>query len=154
MFPQAREDGLVVQDLPGETVVYDLRRHRAHSLNHTAALVWRACDGETPPAEMARRLTAELGAAADEQVVWLALQRLESAHLLREKLPARPQAVTRRALARRLGLAGGLSLLLPVVTSIVAPTPALAAASCRPSGVPCTTGTQCCSGTCSGGLCT
>jgi hypothetical protein len=58
--------------------------------------------------------------------------------------------VTRRELIRRLGLAAAASL--PLVTSIVAPTPAQAA-SCLPSGQPCTSSLQCCSAVCAGGAC-
>src|SRR2546423_15689116 len=42
--PRARDARLVIQELPDELLVYDLERHRAHSLNRTAALVWRHCD--------------------------------------------------------------------------------------------------------------
>src|ERR671934_1982561 len=77
IMPGAREEGLVIQELPPEeTLVYDLTRHRAHCLNQTAALVWRHCDGRTTLAEIAARLQAELGIAADEELVWLALDRL------------------------------------------------------------------------------
>ncbi len=61
-LPQMRAHGLVVDDLPDEVLVYDLDRHQAHCLNRSAALVWRACDGHSDPAEIARRLTAELDA--------------------------------------------------------------------------------------------
>jgi len=129
MTPRAREEELVVREVEDETLVYDLKRHKAHSLNPTAARVWRYCDGNTTIAEMARRLRAELDTPVDEQVVRLALQRLDGAHLLQERLiPAGgAEQISRRSVARRLGMAAGLTILLPVVTSIVAPTPALAA---------------------------
>jgi coenzyme PQQ synthesis protein D (PqqD) len=44
--PLARSDGLIVQELDGELLVYDLERHRAHRLSETAAFVWRRCEGE------------------------------------------------------------------------------------------------------------
>jgi hypothetical protein len=43
--PEARKDGLVIQDLPEEILVYDLNTNKAHCLNQTAAYVWQACDG-------------------------------------------------------------------------------------------------------------
>src|SRR5207302_9341317 len=39
--PTAREEALVVEDLADETLVYDLDRDKAHSLNATAAAVDR-----------------------------------------------------------------------------------------------------------------
>jgi hypothetical protein len=41
LMPRARRDELVVEELDDETLVYDLERHKARCLNHTAALVWR-----------------------------------------------------------------------------------------------------------------
>ena len=40
LMPRARQDELVVEELQDETLVYDLKRHKARCLNRTAALVW------------------------------------------------------------------------------------------------------------------
>jgi len=163
MNPQARQEGLTVEELPAETMVYDRKRAKAHCLNRTSALVWKQCDGQTSVSEMARRLHQELGVPLDEELVWLALDRLDKAHLLQERL-ARPTCgseVTRRQVMRKLGMVGGLSLLLPVVTSMVAPTPAMAESTfCSTTGgvTKCCTLTFSCytaglTGPCSGGTC-
>ena len=125
MLPMARQETLVVREIAGELVVYDREQHRAHRLNRAATLVWRHCDGRTSVAELAALLEQELDIPADEAVVWLALDRLEKAHLLRDAL-ARHAVLTRRQVVRDLGLAGAAGLLLPIVTSIAAPTPAIA----------------------------
>jgi hypothetical protein len=140
--PQARDEGLVVHELADEVLVYDLERHRSHCLNHTAALIWRRCDGRTTVNEMAAQLQQELGVPGAEETIWIALQRLGRAHLLRERLPASagPARSSRRALIRTLAMAGGLAM----VTSIVAPE-AYAAAS---NGVSCTLNTDCISNHC------
>ena len=164
MKPQVRKDGLVVKELPDEMLVYDLERHRAHCLNQTAALVWKHCDGQTNAKEIAALLQKELKAPPgklDERFVWLALDRLGKAHLLEERLGRPPEAArfARRELVRKLGLVGGLTVLLPLVTSIVAPTPAEAAATCVSSctgqspGTPCTCCPpfDCITGVCDGG---
>ncbi len=39
LTPLARHEGLVVQKLDGEVLIYDLQRHRAHCLNSTAAAI-------------------------------------------------------------------------------------------------------------------
>ena len=75
-LPAARQAGLVVRELPGETLVYDLENNKAHCLNGTAALVWRRCDGQTTVAELAQTLHEELGLPADEVPVRLALEQL------------------------------------------------------------------------------
>lgn len=153
-LPQMRAHRLVIDDLPDEVLVYDLDRHQAHCLNRTAALVWRCCDGRSTPAEIARRLTAELDAPFSEDFVLLALGQLESQHLL-ERAPAEPAkfaALSRRQMVRRLGLAAAVAV--PLVTSIVAPR-AVEAATCIPPGQPCSPTIACCSvlgcvsGTCS-----
>lgn len=133
MKPRARDQGVLVQPLPDETLVYDLERHKAHCLNRTASLVWGYCDGRTTVAEMARRLKRELDGSADEEMVWMALARLQKARLLEK--PAVPAVSrSRREALRRVGLAA----LLPAITSIVAPTAALAV-TCLPidTGQPC-----------------
>jgi hypothetical protein len=134
MKPRARKTGLIVRELEGELLVYDLRAHRAHRLNRTAALVFRGCNGRTGRPELATRLRRELGVPADERWVQLAYDGLAKAGLLEEGgadgvSPARTE-VSRRELVRRAGQIAGLTLLLPAVTSIVAPTPAEAAATC------------------------
>jgi hypothetical protein len=130
MKPRARKQGLVLKELPDEMLVYDLEHHRAHCLNRTAALVFKQCDGSKGVGELAEFFRNELGAPADEKLVWLALEQLGRADLLQERLraPSRVGPHSRRELIRRMGL--GLAALLPLVTSIVAPTPAEASATC------------------------
>lgn len=127
MTPRARQDDIVVTDLPGETLVYDLKTHEAHNLNRTAALVWRHCDGRTTAPELAAVLERELGAPAGEEVVWLALRQLDKTHLLQEPLSAldSPARYSRQHLLRKTAIKG--AILLPVVASIVVPTAAHAA---------------------------
>jgi hypothetical protein len=152
MLPKARQEKLAVEELADETLVYDLKRDTAHCLNRTAALVWRCCDGRTSVKAMADRLHRELAVPADDGMVWLALQRLEKAHLLEGQTapPGEATRYTRREVARRLGLIGGVAALLPVVTSLVAPTPLHAQTGTvrLPNDSPCTSDTQCQSGCC------
>jgi len=143
--PRARERDLIVEELKDETLVYDLETHRAHCLNGSAALVWRQCDGQRSVAEIARNLSREFPAGADDEMVSFALEQLAKFKLL-DTRAGKPLHVktglSRREMVRRLGLAAAVSL--PLVTSIVAPTPAQAA-SCTPSGGACTSSSQCCS---------
>lgn len=133
-LPLARLEQLVVQQVADETIIYDERRDHVHRLNRTAALVWRFCDGQHTISALAQAVSRELAAApgvsgtVTEDVVWLALDRLEREKLLQGTLPrpeGRPQ-ISRRDVLRRAALIGGLSVLIPVVQSMVAPTPAMA----------------------------
>lgn len=154
MLPHARQDQLIVQAVMDETLVYDLRSHRAHCLNQTAAFVWRSSDGKTPVAGLAEKLRAQdarFAGAADssmEEVVALALQQLDAIGLLNpQPAPAVAARISRREVARRLGVVGGLAALVPAITSITAPTAAMAASpTCIANGKACTMFDTCCSG--------
>jgi hypothetical protein len=137
-------EGLVIEEFADEVLVYDLRRHKAHCLNSTAALVWRRCDGQTTVAEVAEALQKELRLPAGEAVVWMALDRLARAQLLMARVTV-PESQARRT-RRELMRAAGISFLVPVVESIVAPHAAEAASSttsrqckngCRGLNLPC-----------------
>ena len=131
MFPQAQRSQLLVVEAGDELVVYDQARHRAHRLNATAAMVWRHCNGETSVADLARLLEKEFGLSGDEDLIWLALNRLKTAHLLHGPLDRRAtDSVSRRRVVRKLALTTTLTFLLPVVTSLIAPTPLMSQSLC------------------------
>jgi len=140
----ARTEDLVVRELPDETLVYDVQRHKAHCLNRTAALVWRACDGHTSIPEIAARVSRELDLPNDEAMVQAALAQLGKAHLLAQGPPHTDRSSRRQALGRL-----GWGLAAPAVVSIIAPTLAeavtcVAKADCENVGT-CSQGPdQCC----------
>ena len=122
-LPIARQEQLIVEDVLDETVVYDLRNNRAHSLNRTAALVWRHCDGRTDVRTLARLLAAEQEVPGSEAMVWMALTHLAKARLL-EASPTPPgplASYSRRAVMQTLGTVGKVALALPIVHSILTP---------------------------------
>jgi hypothetical protein len=153
-MPRSRVEQLVIKELPEETLVYDLERHKAHCLNRAAAVVWRHCDGATSASDVARSLNEETGLPADEQIVWLAVGQLEKARLLEGPAPrtSTRTETSRRNAIKRIGLVGGTAALLPIITSIVAPT-AVSAVTCRGTGASCTESIQCCSRICNMGTC-
>lgn len=148
--PRARKEGLVVQEMPDELLIYDLVRNKAHCLNQTAALVWKRCDGKTSVKQMVHLLERDTECPVDEAVVWMAFDQLAKAKLLQSQEGKWPGAsgISRREVIRRIGITA--SVALPIVTSIVAPK-AAQAINCRTSGQACTTSAQCCSGVCTGG---
>jgi hypothetical protein len=114
----ARTDALVVEDVGDEVLVYDQRNDQAHCLTREAAMVWRVCDGRTSPADLAAALELELDS------VKLAIEELDSSGLL-DSAPI--PGVTRREATIRMAKAGGVAAAAPLIYSIMAPTPALAA---------------------------
>jgi Coenzyme PQQ synthesis protein D (PqqD) len=126
--PRRRRDGLVVQELPEETLVYDVERHKAHCLEATAAAVWEACDGRRTVEEIAARATKRVGRRVPDEAAWLALRRLGRAKLLEAPVeaPVGEWLTSRRDWLKKAALFGGLSVL-----SITAPT-AAQAATCTP----------------------
>ena len=137
--PRARKAGLLVETVDDEVLVYDTARHRAHALNPSAAGIWRRCDGETTPAEIAARLTDALQMPVTEEFVRYGLDQLREFHLLEESASVGPTAgATRRDLIRAAGLA---ALALPLITSIVAPVAAEAQSGATgPTGITGVTG--------------
>ena len=53
LLPKARQDKLIVRELPNETLLYDHVSAKAHCLNQTAGLVRKHCDGQTTVGELA-----------------------------------------------------------------------------------------------------
>ncbi|MFL6212878.1 MAG: hypothetical protein ACJ74J_03190 [Blastocatellia bacterium] len=136
--PRARQEDLVIEALGDETLVYDMRTHKAHCLNLTASLIWNHCDGKATASEMRVALERELHTQIDSDFVWLALNQLQTARLLSDPLPSAvsQRAMSRRAVIRKLGL--GAAIALPLVTSVLAPT-AEASGSCADCGTSCET---------------
>src|SRR5215813_10186315 len=115
----AREEGLVVQEVSDEVLVYDLKRQKAHYLNKTAALIWNQCDGQKTVAEIATLLQQQTGMPVNADVVWYGLDKLSQANLLEKRMSSPVTGVTRRTLMRQLGQ--GALLAIPVIGSLVAP---------------------------------
>jgi hypothetical protein len=125
-YPQARKADLVVEELTSETVIYDTTSHRAHCLNKTASFIWQHCDGQTSVEELAKRLSECVGLPPDPEVVRLGLRELSDRCLLVSGSSG-GNASSRRELTGRLALLGGTAAAaIPMVSSIVAPTPAMA----------------------------
>lgn len=124
--PKANWNGAISREIDGETVVYDLRTHRAHHLNDVAARVWRAADGTVTVEQIAA--THRLHPDA----VRLALLEFDRRGLLVSPFAAAEQGVslTRRALMKRAAAAAAL----PLIADLAVPA-AAAAQTCVPPGL-------------------
>ena len=143
-LPRARRNGLIVEALPDEVLIYDSDRDVALCLNQAVTSVWKLCDGQTMPARMALLIEKEFQVSSGAEIVSLALKRLDECDLLAAKVPIFLPGISRRELVRRLGIAAAL---VPVITLILVPT-ASAQATCGANGSLCTVNADCCSNNC------
>lgn len=155
IIPSVKSDNVLVESLQDELLIYDLSNDQASCLNPTAALVWKYADGKHTVSEIAAQMSNELGSSVDTRVVLYALEQLDRKHLLSAPLDSSHSSnrLTRRDFLVKAGVVGA-AVAIPVIISIAAPSPAMAA-TCRASGQPCSpagANAQCCSGNCQGNL--
>jgi hypothetical protein len=150
-YPMGRKDNLVVQEIDGEVLIYDLTENKAFCLNETSALVWQACDGTKSAAEISQFISQKLNLPANEDLVWFAVDQLKKEKLIENKndLPDNFAGMSRREVIKKVGL--GSMIALPIVASMIAPS-AVLAQSCTGSGAglggSCTTDIDCASCCC------
>jgi hypothetical protein len=151
--PLARKEGLVVQPVDGETVVYDSTTDAAYVLSPAATAVWQACDGTRTVKDLTQVLSPDT--PKREQVVWFTLGQLNG--LLEEQVTLPPELVgtSRRQFLIKSGLVAA-AVTIPLVTRMVTPTPARAQSAngfccdCGGSIVPTSSCSECpsiCNGT-------
>ena len=134
--PTAREHELVVQQVQNETLVYDLRSHRAHCLNATAASIWRRCDGLNSVSDISRLIAEEEALDVDVNVVWLGISELAEHDLLSPE-ESMPSMMNRCEVVKKMG-ATSLLAVTPSVVTIDVPNAIPSAVSCV-----CTSSPQC-----------
>lgn len=132
--PMARRDGLLVEELGAETVIYDTRDGSAHCLGPLAAAVFAHCDGRTSAEEIAGLASASTGAAVRSDEVLAALAQLEERELLEQPAGA---GSSRRELLRNTAVATAAVSSISLMSSIVTPASAASCGSCL-VGVDCT----------------
>lgn len=126
-IPVARKQDIIVQELKGEVLVYDLKIDKAFCLNETSAAVWQLCDGKKTVAEITESLAGQMKKPVNEDLVRLALDQLGDESLLddNQNFKTNFTGVSRREAIRKVGLASLIAL--PLISSLVAPTAAHAA---------------------------
>ena len=111
-----------MQQVGDQIVAYDQERQRLHVLDRATTVAWKHCDGRNTEADIARLVGRELGIPADEQLTALALEQLDEAHLLEERIASGPRSegVTRRDVLHW-AAAAAAGVFLPTITSCGAP---------------------------------
>ena len=131
--PVARTEDVYTEQVDTEILLFDGRRAVFFQLNRTAALVWQNADGTRTVTDLVEILRHEVGDLADEDLVLVSLDRLKEQDLLESGYePREPEEArfSRRRWIQRTLLAGTAAMAaLPVVTGMVAPTPAAASST-------------------------
>jgi hypothetical protein len=135
--PVSRKSNVVESELEKELLIYDLVINKAFCLNQTSALAYRSADGTKTAAEISRAMSVKLKTRISEDLVWLALGELKKENLLEngDQLINPFADLTRREAIRRVGLAS--MVMLPVISSLIAPKAAMAASACAANGAAC-----------------
>ena len=131
-YPLARTNGLVVQEVPNEVLVFDMETNEAHCLNETAAMVWKYCDGKTSVPQIAEILGENKGSSVNDDLIWLAIDQLNEHKLLEQSVETKFAGQSRREVLRKIGLASMVAL--PIIASMAAPRSVLANVSCSCNG--------------------
>ena len=134
VFPLSRKEKIVEQEFENEILIYDLNRHKALCLNEPSAIVWQLCDGKKSVADIGRIVEEKLKAPVTEDFVWLALDQLKKENLLvnGKSIERRFAGLSRREVVKKIGLASVIAL--PMISSIVAPSPVHAQSACTANG--------------------
>jgi hypothetical protein len=128
-FPKRRSKRLIVQELGSEALVYDAEADEAHCLTPLAAAVFRAADGETSVEALTRAAGTRLEEPVSASQVRRTLKELTERGLLAGSM------LSRRALVQRASAVGGMALAsTPMISTIMAPTPAMAQSAQCPIG--------------------
>ncbi|MBK8467129.1 MAG: PqqD family protein [Chloracidobacterium sp.] len=135
--PIARQSGIVIQEINNEVLVYDLKTNRACCLNHSAAFIWKMCDGQNSITDIIRFFESEGLGKVTEDFVWLAIDQLSANGLLKNKFLPRFSGQSRRKVIQTIGLASMAAI--PIIASLVAPPSAYASIS----NCVCTSSSQC-----------
>lgn len=82
MKPIARTNDLVIKRDTGELFIEDILNHNQIYLNPTSAYIWEKCDGHKDTTQIATEMENELGVSVSENLITMALNRLQGERLL------------------------------------------------------------------------
>ena len=152
-LPRVRP-GLLRHELDGQMLIYDAVQDRVHLLDSTTGQVYELLEeGGRTREGIVSELAARMSALDSDSLLQLSLEELRKADLLDDRaVPVAPLSeMNRRALLRKVGLAGAAALLIPAIATLT-PGRAYAQGTCLPEGAPCSSlgGNPCCHDACPG----
>jgi hypothetical protein len=136
-LPVARDEGLLIEHVADEVVVYDTDSKEAHCLSPLPAVIFTHSDGYRNVEDLAEVASVKLGETVTEDRVADAIAQLEERDLLK-----RSPGISRRQMLRKSTIVSGAVVGAPLISSVFAPA-AIAAnsATCGPLiCCPCCTG--------------
>jgi hypothetical protein len=130
-----KTDGLLLQHVGSEILLYHEQAHQVFCLNAAASQVWQLLDSGGNIRQIAEAATLALRSPVDAEMVLFALDQFRRDGLIRETdRPLPPAIPSRRDLLQRLG--AGAVMMVPVVAMVMAPSAAQAYNGCVDCVVP------------------
>ena len=125
--PRVRQSDLFSEEIHGERVIYDDSNKKVHRLNPTMSWVWSHCDGSRTLDDLIAAMQGETGNDDSRGLITSGLKQLGDANLLEpESVDLNALMTEPRTVSRRAAVAAGVSIAVPAMTSMLAPTPAAA----------------------------
>jgi hypothetical protein len=122
-YPEAVSENLIIQELKNELLVYNLKTHRAMSLNETVACVWQLCDGKKSLSEIEVLASRRLETPLPKEAILLSISELDRNNLLIPTASSKTEEnipeISRRQMIRRVALTSAVAI--PVITALTAP---------------------------------
>jgi hypothetical protein len=131
--PRVRHNDLLSEELEGQHVIYDATNQTVHGLNSTLSWVWSHCDGSRTVDDLIAVMQGETGLDDARSLVTSGLKQLAEANLLEpESVDLNALRTEASVVSRRAAVAAGVSIAVPVLSSMLAPTPAAAKSTEKP----------------------
>ena len=125
--PRVRQSDVFSEEIQEERVIYDNSNQRVHHLNPTMSWVWSHCDGSRTIDELTVAMQNATGSDDARGLIASGLAQLAEANLLEPgSVDLTALEGERSTVSRRAAVVAGISIAVPIMTSILAPTPAAA----------------------------
>lgn len=119
-------ENLLVQDLNGEVMIYNLNTNKSYCLNSTAGKVFNACNGSDTIEDL------KLKTGFSDEIIYLSLDEIKKNDLIESDYSSPFAGLNRREAIKRVGLTSIIAL--PVIAALVAPSAANAASGLAAPG--------------------